>query len=264
MIFHEFYFSKEEPREIREKRTKLRQAAIKARQKGLEIYEDSDKISINGIEYSLAQIENIPAEFQVRKPVKQADQRNLLNSVRKCTTKSEKVTMVGPSLQRTIRGLAFCSAGCFLSNFYVCNISYRGENYCCLEQGYQATKARICNDLEALKIIMENTDQVLIKRTGGRISRNQEWERSKMRVMEELLFCKFRQNQRIYYLLLNTRPLYLIESTLDNFWGAGCMIGTISLEEGCWTGLNHLGRILMYVRETLARELEFEKEKEWE
>ena len=85
-----------------------------------------------------------------------------------------------------------------------------------------------------------------------------------MRVMEDLFFSKFRQNQRLYFLLLNTRPLHLIESTVDTFWGAGCMIGTVAIEEGCWTAQNHLGRMLMYVRDTLAREIEYEKEADWE
>ena len=177
----------------------------------------------------------------------------------KCTTKVDSVIMVGPSLQRTIRGLAFCSASCFLSNFFLCDIIYRGENYICLEQGYQATKAIICNDNEALRIIKGTTDQVLMKRTGQKINTNEEWEYNKIRVMEELLFSKFRQNKRIFFLLLNTRPLYLIESTMDRFWGSGCIIGTIALEEGCWTGQNHLGKMLMYVRNILAMELEHGK-----
>ena len=262
-FFSDFQFSKEEPKGIREKRTKLRHAAIKARQRGQDVVEHPDKIFINSIEYNLNQVDMIPTEFQVKKPVRQAQRREAMNFYDKCRTKTEDITIVGPSLQRTIRGLAFSSEGCFLSNFYVCNVLYRGEKYNCLEQGYQATKAIICGDNEALRIIMGTDDQVLMKRTGKRISTNEEWETNKMRVMEDLLFCKFRQNQRIYFLLLNTRQLYLIESTLDTFWGSGCMIGTIALEEGCWTGQNHLGKMLMYVREILANELEHKKE-EWE
>ena len=146
----------------------------------------------------------------------------------KCTTKADSVTIVGPSLQRTIRGLAFCSANCFLSNFFLCDFHYRGEAHICLEQGYQRTKAIICTDDKALHIIMGTRVQVLMKHTKQKIQTSEESEYNKVRVMENLLFCKFRQNQRISFLLINTRPLYLIVSTMDRFWGAGCMIGKIS------------------------------------
>ena len=66
--------------------------------------------------------------------------------------------------------------------------------------------------------------------------------------MEDLLFCRFEQNKQLYYSLLNTRPLFLIESTLGSFWGAGCKFGSIALEEGCLEGQNHLGNLLVRVR----------------
>ena len=74
-------------------------------------------------------------------------------------------------------------------------------------------KSIICNDDNVLRIIMGPIDQVLMKRTGQGIETNEEWETTKMRIMEELLFSKCRQNKSIYFLLLNTRLLYLIEST---------------------------------------------------
>ena len=89
--------------------------------------------------------------------------------------------------------------------------------YNCLEQGYQTRKAIICGDVEALRVIMGTESQILMKHTGQKIIVTEEWERNKIRVMEELLFSKFRQNKRLYYLLLNTRPLNLIEGTLDTF-----------------------------------------------
>ena len=179
----------------------------------------------------------------------------------KCRTKSGKFISVGPSLHKTCRSLAFYSEACFLSNLYKCTIDYRGDTYICLEQGYQARKVIICGDENALKIIMETDSQVQMKITGQRICTNNTWENSKLQVMEELLFCKFRQNKSLYFLLLNTRPLYLIESTLDNFWGAGCKLGTVALEEGIWKGNNHLGRMLMYVQDILAKELEENKQR---
>ena len=159
-FFYEFQFSKEEPKDIRAKRTKLGQAAIIARQRGHDVHELPDRIIIDKVEYDLGQIDQIPKEFEVQKPITQSQRRSSMNFYDKCTTKTENVIMVGPSLQRTIRGLVFCSASCFLSNFCLCDITYRGEKYNCLEQGYQATKAIICNDDAALRIIMGTVDQV--------------------------------------------------------------------------------------------------------
>ena len=56
-------------------------------------------------------------------------------------------------------------------------------------------------------------------------------------------------------LSLNTRPLNLTEATTDDFWGAGCMLGSIALEEGCWVGKNTVGKLLVGVRTILVREL---------
>ena len=74
--------------------------------------------------------------------------------------------------------------------------------------------------------------------------------------MKELLCCKFRQNQELYFKLLNTRPHALFECTLDNFWGTGCRLGSVSSVEGEWTGRNQLGILLMHVRDVLVTELE--------
>ena len=93
-----------------------------------------------------------------------------------------------------------------------------------------------------------------MKHRGKSIQIGENWNEIKLRVMEDLVFAKFRQNKCIYYSLLNTRPMDLIEATQNTFWGAGCTLGSIALEEGCWQGLNHLGRLLMKVRD--VRELE--------
>ena len=163
--------------------------------------------------------------------------------------------MVGLSLQKKPFGLAFFSIQCFLSNFYGCEIRFRGRTYTCLEQAYQCTKA-LLNDDSAFAKIYKTDSPALMKTWGGQISVNNHWDEHKLQIMEDLLFCKFEQNKQLYYSLLNTRPHYLIESTLDFFWGSGCKLGSIALEEGCWEGQNHLGNLLVRVRYCLVRRLE--------
>ena len=181
------------------------------------------------------------------------DQNKILTSL---TTKANNVIMVGPSLQKTPYGLAFFSIQSFLSNFYKCNIFFQGKCFNSLEQGYQCTKAKIYEDRLAYDNIYKADSPAYMKQRGSEIRVDERWQNLKLRVMEDLLFAKFRQNKKLYYSLLNTRPMDLIESTLDVFWGAGCILGSIALEEGCWDGQNHLGRLLMKVRSSFVRELE--------
>ena len=68
-----------------------------------------------------------------------------------------------------------------------------------------------------------------MKREGAKIETTAYGEANKLEVMEDLLFCKFKQNKQLYYSLLNTRPLKLIEATIDKFWGSGCLLGSIAL-----------------------------------
>ena len=48
----------------------------------------------------------------------------------------------------------------------------------------------------------------------------------------------------------------LIECTLDDFLGWGCVLGSIALDEGCWPGHNYLGVILVRVGTQLILEVE--------
>ena len=164
--------------------------------------------------------------------------------------------MVGPSLQKKTLGLAFYSENCFLSNFDPARLYFNGQPYSSLEQGYQCTKAKVYQNQRAFEAILNAETPALMKRIGSEIVVDSKWNSLRLRVMEDLLFAKFRQNKNLYYSLLNTRPLNLIEATLDEFWGAGCLLKSIALEERCWEGQNKLGTLLLKVRTALVRELE--------
>ena len=257
-IFKEFKISKEEPREVRVKRAKLRQASLIAQNKGLDVFVTYDYIMIEGITYNLENVDDIPVDLTIdRRPSRGSPPtfQSSLSPFLKCRRKAEKITFVGPSLLKTVKGLAFSSANCFLSNFYPCQVVYRGNKFICTEQGYQFLKAKKYKNERAMREIMEAHNPEDMKRTGDSVVTDAEWEREKLFVMEELLWAKFRQNKEIYCLLMNTRPHNLIESTLDLFWGAGCKFGSIALEEGSWEGENHLGRMLMYIRKKFELEM---------
>ena len=164
------------------------------------------------------------------------------------------VVYVSPSLQKLDYGLGFFSTNCFLSN-YECEVVCRNVPYRTLEHGYQARKTEICRDRRAYQEVMRSLWPADAKRAGGCIIETDDWVNQKLNVMEELLFCKFRQNRALYYQLLNTCPHDLFECTMCEYWGTGCKLGSIMMEERSWTGSNHLGRMLVYVRTVLASEL---------
>ena len=250
--------NKEERRDIRIKAAKLRQAGLTARKLGRRVEFAPDYVRIDGIAYDIFSLDSIPEIFTKRpNKVQPPPPENVrrLTLLEKSRTDSDKVIMVGPSLQKTSLGLAFYSSNCFLSNFYPCKFYFKGQPYTSLEQGYQGTKAKIYRDEVAFEAILKAKTPSQMKRIGSQIKVDGRWEGVKSQVMEDLLFAKFRQNKSLYYSLLNTRPLNLIEATIDDFWGAGCMFGSIALEEGCWIGKNTLGKLLVRVRTILVREL---------
>lgn len=71
-----------------------------------------------------------------------------------------------------------------------------------------------------------------------------DWEAVKVTVMEEIVRAKFTQNEDLKWRLLTTGDACLEEGNTwhDTFWGVDAKTGE---------GLNHLGRILMKVRDEL-------------
>ena len=256
--FSDIRVNKEQRKDLRVKAAKLRQAALAGKNMGHEVEIFEEEIKIDGIRYSTFALDRIPLEFMVEaNQIKNAPINvRRLSLYDKSTIKAYNVIMVGPALQKTPYGLAFFSSQCFLSNFFNCSIFFRGRHYTSLEQGYQCTKADLHNDVTAFRSIYRAKSPAEMKQKGGEIQIDEKWHTVKLQVMEDLLFAKFRQNKTLYYSLLNTRPMNLIEATIDSFWGANCILKSIALEEGCWQGLNHLGKLLIKVRNVFVRELQ--------
>lgn len=69
-----------------------------------------------------------------------------------------------------------------------------------------------------------------------------DWERVKLKVMYDVLKCKFNDNKNIAVMLKETGNEKLVEaSPIDYYWGCGYN----------GNGKNYLGKILMRVREEL-------------
>lgn len=82
------------------------------------------------------------------------------------------------------------------------------------------------------------------KKLGRRVQLRPDWEDVKVGIMEEIVRAKFTQNEVLKWRLIATGEAYLEEGNTwhDTCWGVDSKTGE---------GQNHLGRILMKVREEL-------------
>ncbi|MCD7809542.1 MAG: NADAR family protein [Erysipelotrichaceae bacterium] len=126
----------------------------------------------------------------------------------------------------------------FLSNFYRVDIEYEGIIYPTVEHAFQALKT-LDND-ERLKISLLDTPTEA-KRAGRKVTLRSDWEDVKLDIMKELIMIKF-HDPILKEKLLNTKDAILIEGNTwnDYYWG-----------ECKGKGQNHLGKILMEVRDMI-------------
>ena len=129
----------------------------------------------------------------------------------------------------------------FLSNFCEVPVIYDGITYLNNEAAFQAQKT--INKEERIDFSMLNPSQA--KRMGRRVSLRPDWEEVKFDIMYEICKAKFTQNQSYKENLLKTGDAELIEGNDwgDKIWGQVNGIGE-----------NHLGKILMRIREELKNE----------
>jgi ribA/ribD-fused uncharacterized protein len=139
----------------------------------------------------------------------------------------------------------------WLSNFWPVNIVLDGITYPTVEHAYQAAKT----DIPALRAEIAVCGKPgTAKRLGRRLTLRQGWEDEKLEVMEDLLRQKFAPGTQLARWLLGTGYQALIEGNAwgDRFWGVSCP-GPRSLGYSLGLGMNHLGTLLMHIREDLRR-----------
>lgn len=128
----------------------------------------------------------------------------------------------------------------FLSNFYPAVVTLGGEEYPSVEHAYQAAKTL---DLSKRRMIRRAVTAGDAKKLGRNLALlRPDWSTVKLEVMETLVREKFTRHHDLGKLLLLTGYEELIEGNYwgDTFWGV-CK----------GKGQNHLGKILMRVREEL-------------
>lgn len=131
----------------------------------------------------------------------------------------------------------------FLSNFWPCEITFRGQKLPSVEHAYVAAKCDI-SDPDQLKSIAAMTAGGA-KRYGRVTPIRPMWDSMKFSYMFEFVGQKFHRNQELADKLIATGDALLIEGNDwgDRYWGQ-CPVGQ---------GENYLGKILMNVRDELNR-----------
>lgn len=127
-----------------------------------------------------------------------------------------------------------------LSNFYSCSFDLDSKNWKTVEHYFQAYKTLDPKDQEYIRNLPTPKEA---KQYGRMVSLRKDWEEIKLEVMKKACLAKFTQNENLKKILLSTGTKELREHTFrDKFWGDGGKNGK---------GKNHLGKILMEIREKL-------------
>lgn len=131
----------------------------------------------------------------------------------------------------------------FLSNFYPAKLVFDGVVYENSESAYQAQKLA---DPNARKQFAHRyADEA--KRMGQKVDIREDWERVKLELMREIVEAKFTQNPRLAKRLVETGSRQLVEGNHwgDTYWGVDLRTRG---------GKNHLGQLLMELRERFQKE----------
>ena len=134
----------------------------------------------------------------------------------------------------------------FLSNFYAAAVEMDGADYPTIEHAFQAAKT---HDFAKRRTVRNADTPSAAKRLGRRLKRRADWFDVSLEIMETLVRQKFTRYPDLRAQLLATGDAELIEGNNwnDRFYGAVYETST-----GAWVGENHLGRILMRVRDELG------------
>lgn len=136
---------------------------------------------------------------------------------------------------------AFTGEYRWLSNFWPAPVMLDGVMYPSVEHAYVAAKT---TDPAIRHQVLLCIGPTSAKRFGRTIRLRDDWDQIKLQIMSDLVWLKFREPD-LRRRLIDTAGRELIEGNTwnDTFWGVCNGVGH-----------NHLGKILMNIREHLIRE----------
>ena len=145
----------------------------------------------------------------------------------------------------------------------------------CVNQELHYRKAILFGDEEVANLILaERDDPSKIKQFGRQVKNydDNKWTEVRYSVARDAVEAKFRSDDELKKILLETKEKIIVEAALDRAWGIGVVEFSSISDEGeakkgaknkdnCWdvhpnewAGLNLLGKCLMDVRDRLLEE----------
>ena len=196
----------DETKEMRHAKAILRQAAYLAKRNGEKVWQRHDLIWVNGVKYTVDNVDDIPNEFRFQRKKEEVTKDRHQEKKKKdedAETRGDgdkelemDVTMpqeigsaqfknknwdqaaraayVAPkdlelegAMQLTKRGLAFFTGRSYLSNFFKITIKFNGKVFQSSEQAYQYEKASVCRDSVRMERIYKVKTPKEAKDIGG-------------------------------------------------------------------------------------------------
>ncbi|MGW5662065.1 NADAR family protein [Streptomyces sp. NPDC003758] len=153
------------------------------------------------------------------------------------------------------RGDGRIGASC-LSQWWPSPFTVDGVEYATAEHWMMASKARLFDDAEAERKVLQSPEPALAKKAGRLVRGFDEaiWERERFGIVVEGSVHKFAAHEALRDFLLGTGERVLVEtSPLDRVWGIGLAAGDErAADPERWRGPNLLGFALMEARERLT------------
>ncbi len=147
--------------------------------------------------------------------------------------------------------------GGIYSQWYNSSMTIDGIRYSCCEQYMMHQKALLFKDLTTAAKIMSTTSPKLQKQLGREVINYNEaiWDNRKIDIVFIGNLAKFSQNELLKTELLNTGNRQFVEaSPFDTIWGIGMGLDNPLINDPTkWRGLNLLGQVLTFVRDTLRK-----------
>ena len=132
----------------------------------------------------------------------------------------------------------------FLSNYHVCQFEIDGVVFQSSEHAFHYFKTNNAAQRERIRCTPTAHKS---KRVAQYVTLRPNWNAVRDSYMLQAMWAKFSQNEDLKAKLLKTGDALLIEGNdwKDDYWGA-CRNKDID-----WYGYNHVGQLLMYIREQL-------------
>ena len=209
----QIYFSDDYPREIQERRLKLKPVLKLAKEVDKNAKLVQDKIEFQKTLYSVDNIQTIPLDLQ------------------------------GIGTKVTDTHVFFKGRYSPLSNLYDCQLNVDGHTFHSSEHLFQFRKAIAMGHTDIADKVLASNDSFHAMMLGKKVPIDEEWATTTgTPLMEEALKVKFHQVPEFRDFIVEHREKAFIESSGNKIWGSGIdFYSDDASEPSKWTGKNFLG-----------------------